>query len=141
MKLTLTSSIPIFLSLLRPASAGGWLTTCGAYDMYEQGTELMGSCEDGSGGIVESYLDLNSCLVNINGVIYWEPNGGFGGSCSYNGNLCWTCRTDNGGENYQCQDLGKSFLAELKRLGLVSNVLTDAWVINDYGNLVCNGPQ
>jgi hypothetical protein len=90
------------LSLPMIAIAGGWEQTCGGYNMYEQGTELLGSCEDGSGGIVESYLELNSCLSNINGVIHWQPNGGFGGSCSYDGNLCWTCGDGRGGYVYQC---------------------------------------
>jgi hypothetical protein len=104
-------ALSLLFLVLRPVTAGGWLDTCGGYDMYEQGTLLYAACPDGYGDPPsQSYLDLNTCLVNINGVIHWEPNGGFGASCSYAGDLCWNCSNGQGGNVYQCPPLSMPLL-------------------------------
>ncbi|KAB5517370.1 hypothetical protein GE09DRAFT_1262623 [Coniochaeta sp. 2T2.1] len=68
-----------------PDNGQGWLSAggCDPEGWWMKGTIWRAMCPDQvCGSMVESFLDLNECITNTNGNLYWNDAGYFGQSCS-----------------------------------------------------------
>lgn len=78
-----------------PAPVGaGYTATCGIAQL-QAGQVLAANCSTGAQSLSSTTLDLSSCVTNSNGVLGWQANGGFAGSCS-------ACQL-TGGASLTCQ--------------------------------------
>ncbi|KAF8172385.1 hypothetical protein K438DRAFT_1851581 [Mycena galopus ATCC 62051] len=58
----------------------GFSSTCATWSA--SGTTLTATCTTISGSMITSTLDLNNCFTNTQGILGYQVNGSFAGSCS-----------------------------------------------------------
>ncbi|CAE6370152.1 unnamed protein product [Rhizoctonia solani] len=69
------------LSATGVVASGGFSASCSGYYIRDNHF-LVANCGDGRGGRRDNTLDLNKCIVNANGNLRYQANGGYAGSCS-----------------------------------------------------------
>ncbi|KAJ7746188.1 Cyanovirin-N [Mycena maculata] len=84
MKTTVTLAavvVALFVpSEVRAQSDSGFSSTCATWS--GSGTILTATCTSISGSMINSTLDLNDCFANTEGILGYQVNGNFAGSCS-----------------------------------------------------------
>jgi hypothetical protein len=96
-------------TLLSSVYAGGFSSSCNSCRLGSSDTRYGCLCTNNAGKEIYNIVDLNECMVNVNGQLSARANGGFGGSCTPDGQNdqytpCWTCGNGSGTDQ-SCPDL------------------------------------
>ncbi|CRG83404.1 hypothetical protein PISL3812_00755 [Talaromyces islandicus] len=88
-------------TLLATASAGGFSKSCTSCRLGSSNTLYGCLCTNDAGKEIYNIVDLNKCMVNVNGQLIARANGDFGPSCTADGQNdqytpCWTCGNGSG---------------------------------------------
>ncbi|KIM66722.1 hypothetical protein SCLCIDRAFT_75972, partial [Scleroderma citrinum Foug A] len=94
--------------------------TCNSSSL--SGTMLTAYCQLKDGSYGWSSLDLNSCLVNTNGILYCSQNGDYGATCS-------SCSLSGTVLGCTCQDS--------QQAGQSASIDLNSCVTNNNGVLTC----
>jgi len=106
----ITAAVSLCLSAALAASdqTQNFSATC-IYSWYQEGSQksLSSCCDDGHGGIMNSWVDLDDCLENSGGKLQFMPKGNFSRACrdcyleGYNTkNPRFTCECDDGKDKW-----------------------------------------
>lgn len=107
----ISSLLAVATTLLTAVSAGGFSSSCTSCRLGSSNTLYGCLCTNNAGKEIYNIVDLNECMVNVDGQLSARAHGGFGPSCTPDGQNdqytpCWTCGNGSGTDQ-SCPDLSK----------------------------------
>lgn len=119
--------------------AGGFSSSCTSCRLGSSNTLYGCLCTNDAGKEIYNIVDLDSCMVNSNGQLTAQANGGFGPSCTPDGQNdqytpCWTCGNGSGTDQ-SCPSLS---IFPFPLFSLVCADEKDDFLSNQNGVLGCD---